>query len=109
MNKIIFLCAALCLIISNQLMAMEPVKIGMVTTLSTKAGNRLVAVGERGIVLLSDDAGLNWKQVDVPVSVTLTGVQFVSPMKGWAIGHFEDPPRTNCKSAVFFPIPGAST
>ena len=38
MNKIIFLCAALCLIISNQLMAMEPVKIGMVTTLSTKAG-----------------------------------------------------------------------
>ncbi len=38
MNKIIFICAALCLIISNQLMAMEPVKIGMVTTLSTKAG-----------------------------------------------------------------------
>lgn len=32
------MCAALCLIISNQLMAMEPVKIGMVTTLSTKAG-----------------------------------------------------------------------
>jgi branched-chain amino acid transport system substrate-binding protein len=38
MNKIIIICAALCLIISNQLMAMEPVKIGMVTTLSTKAG-----------------------------------------------------------------------
>lgn len=32
------MCSALCLIISNQLMAMEPVKIGMVTTLSTKAG-----------------------------------------------------------------------
>ncbi len=38
MNKIIIICAALCLIISNQLMAMEPVKIGMVTTLSTTAG-----------------------------------------------------------------------
>jgi len=38
MNKIIILCATLCLIISNQLMAMEPVKIGMVTTLSTTAG-----------------------------------------------------------------------
>lgn len=38
MYKIITLCAALCLIISSQLMAMEPVKIGMVTTLSTKAG-----------------------------------------------------------------------
>ena len=38
MNKIIIICATLCLIISNQLMAMEPVKIGMVTTLSTTAG-----------------------------------------------------------------------
>lgn len=38
MKKILIMCAALCLIISNQLMAMEPVKIGMVTTLSTKAG-----------------------------------------------------------------------
>lgn len=38
MNRIIIICAALGLIISNQLMAMEPVKIGMVTTLSTTAG-----------------------------------------------------------------------
>lgn len=38
MNKTVIMCAALCLIISNHLMAMEPVKIGMVTTLSTKAG-----------------------------------------------------------------------
>jgi len=38
MKKIFIMCATLCLIISNQLMAMEPVKIGMVTTLSTKAG-----------------------------------------------------------------------
>ena len=38
MNRIIIICAALCLIVSNQLMAMEPVKIGMVTTLSTTAG-----------------------------------------------------------------------
>jgi photosystem II stability/assembly factor-like uncharacterized protein len=28
----------------------------------TRAGERLVAVGERGIVLLSDDAGVNWRQ-----------------------------------------------
>ena len=38
MNKTIIICAALCFFISTQLMAKEPVKIGMVTTLSTKAG-----------------------------------------------------------------------
>ena len=53
-----------------------------------KAGERLVAVGERGIVLLSDDAGLNWRQVNAPVSVTLTAVQFVTQTSGWAVGHF---------------------
>ncbi len=53
-----------------------------------RAGDRLVAVGERGAVLLSDDAGVTWRQArQVPVSVTLTGVQFVSPSVGWATGH----------------------
>lgn len=54
----------------------------------TRAGERLVAVGERGIVLLSDDHGRNWQQASTPVSVALTAVQFVSPSKGWAVGHF---------------------
>jgi photosystem II stability/assembly factor-like uncharacterized protein len=52
-----------------------------------RAGDRLVAVGERGIVLLSDDEGAQWRQARVPVSVTLTGVQFVDARRGWAIGH----------------------
>jgi len=50
-------------------------------------GNRLVAVGERGIILTSDDNGLRWKQSRVPVSVLLTGVRFASANKGWAVGH----------------------
>lgn len=52
-----------------------------------EAGERLVAVGERGVILLSDDNGDNWRQVSVPVSVTLTDVQFVDDQYGWAIGH----------------------
>lgn len=52
------------------------------------AGNRLVAVGERGIVLLSDDNGRSWRQTgSVPVSATLTDVHFVSATHGWAVGH----------------------
>lgn len=52
------------------------------------AGQRLVAVGERGIVILSDDRGSTWRQARaVPVSVTLTAVHFASDRLGWAVGH----------------------
>jgi len=53
----------------------------------TRAGERLVAVGERGIILLSDDSGASWRQARVPVSVSLTAVQFVDAERGWAVGH----------------------
>ncbi|MFS2092995.1 YCF48-related protein [Pseudomonas sp. Pseusp11] len=52
-----------------------------------RAGTRLVAVGERGLVLLSDDNGQSWRQASVPVSVSLTAVRFVDAQKGWAVGH----------------------
>lgn len=52
------------------------------------AGTRVVAVGERGIVVLSDDGGRTWRQAKaVPVSVTLTALQFVDSRRGWAVGH----------------------
>ncbi|MES2260978.1 MAG: YCF48-related protein [Pseudomonadota bacterium] len=52
-----------------------------------RAGTRIVAVGERGLALWSDDNGGQWQQAQVPVSVTLTAVAFVGASKGWAIGH----------------------
>jgi photosystem II stability/assembly factor-like uncharacterized protein len=52
-----------------------------------RAGTRLVAVGQRGHVLLSDDDGTSWRQAAVPVSVDLTAVHFASPQRGWAVGH----------------------
>lgn len=51
------------------------------------AGRRTVAVGERGVILISDDRGANWRQAAAPVSVTLTAVRFVSEKTGWATGH----------------------
>jgi photosystem II stability/assembly factor-like uncharacterized protein len=53
----------------------------------TLAGDRLVAVGERGIIVYSDDAGETWQQADVPVSVSLAAVCFPNPQNGWAVGH----------------------
>jgi photosystem II stability/assembly factor-like uncharacterized protein len=52
------------------------------------ADKRLVAVGEMGIIVLSDDNGQTWRQAKgVPTSVTLTNVRFVSGNAGWAVGH----------------------
>jgi len=52
-----------------------------------RAGDRVVAVGQRGHVLYSDDAGANWQQAEVPVSSDLVAVSFPSPTMGWAVGH----------------------
>lgn len=52
-----------------------------------RAGERIVAVGERGVIALSDDGGRKWRQANCPVSVTLTGVAFADAQNGWAIGH----------------------
>jgi photosystem II stability/assembly factor-like uncharacterized protein len=55
---------------------------------AAKAGSRLVAVGERGLIALSDNAGETWRQAGrVPVSISLTAVSFATDKLGWAVGH----------------------
>jgi photosystem II stability/assembly factor-like uncharacterized protein len=68
--------------------AIQSAKAGGAVMLAlAQAGKRLVAVGERGIVLLSDDNGASWRQAGTPVQVSLVAVQFVTPQLGWAVGH----------------------
>lgn len=52
------------------------------------AGTRLVAVGERGHVLLSDDQGKSWRQARaVPTRSTLTSLFVADASSLWATGH----------------------
>lgn len=51
------------------------------------AGKRLVAVGDRGHILYSDDQGSTWTQAKVPTRQLLTAVYFVDDKRGWAVGH----------------------
>jgi photosystem II stability/assembly factor-like uncharacterized protein len=51
------------------------------------AGKRLVAVGDRGHILYSDDQGATWAQAKVPTRQLLTAVYFVDDKQGWAVGH----------------------
>ena len=54
---------------------------------ATRIGDRIVAIGERGHIIFSDDEGATWQQAEVPVSVTLTAVDFGTAQHGWAVGH----------------------
>ncbi len=54
------------------------------------AGERLVAVGDRGVIVLSDDRGVSWTQAAaVPTQALLTGVCFLDAEHGVAVGHDE--------------------
>lgn len=50
-------------------------------------GSTALAVGVRGTILVSPDAGNSWKQASVPVSADLTTVRFTAPGLAWALGH----------------------
>lgn len=54
---------------------------------AVRAGDRILAAGERGHIIYSDDNGKTWLQGDVPVSTTLTGISFGTGTHGWAVGH----------------------
>lgn len=53
----------------------------------TVAGTRVIAVGDRGHVLTSDDKGETWTQQNVPARQMLVSVDFADSKNGWAVGH----------------------
>ncbi|MDF1764664.1 MAG: YCF48-related protein [Oleibacter sp.] len=74
----------------------DPLKSPAMTTMKahtellldvTLADARVVAVGAYGNIIYSDDDGVTWRQAQVPVSVTLTAVNFIDQQHGWAVGH----------------------
>jgi photosystem II stability/assembly factor-like uncharacterized protein len=71
----------------NEPALQSPRALGAAMLAIARAGSRLVAAGERGTVLLSDDGGTSWRQAHVPVQTTLTALRFVDERTGWAVGH----------------------
>ena len=54
---------------------------------AAQTGTRIVAVGERGRIVLSDDEGHSWRYAASPTEATLTAVHFAGDRRGWAVGH----------------------
>jgi photosystem II stability/assembly factor-like uncharacterized protein len=52
-----------------------------------RAGTRVVAVGQRGHIVYSDDNGRTWTQAKAPISSDLVAVAFPTASRGWAVGH----------------------
>lgn len=66
----------------------------------TTAGERLVALGERGHIIFRDP-GQAWQQAEVPVVSQLTGVHFPTSTVGFAVGHEAMILRTNDAGATW--------
>ncbi|MGI4747586.1 MAG: WD40/YVTN/BNR-like repeat-containing protein [Janthinobacterium lividum] len=66
-------------------MVEHPDKMAVETV--ARAGRRLVAGGADGLIILSDDSGATWRQVQLPVATTVTGIRFTDDRTGWAIGQ----------------------
>jgi photosystem II stability/assembly factor-like uncharacterized protein len=60
----------------------------LLLTNATYAGNRIVAVGDYGFILYSDDKGQTWRRAATTAPRTLlTAVYFADREHGWAVGH----------------------
>jgi photosystem II stability/assembly factor-like uncharacterized protein len=67
----------------------KPSRLAQTTLVNglAQAGQAIVAVGQRGHILVSQDSGRTWAQAAVPVSSDLVAAHFPTPLRGWAAGH----------------------
>jgi photosystem II stability/assembly factor-like uncharacterized protein len=54
---------------------------------AVNTGDKIVAVGDHGNVVISRDNGLTWTQSITPTHTLLTAVSFPDAEHGWAVGH----------------------
>jgi len=86
--RILFACLSLGLMAATaqgeSLSQIQPLSRSSLLLDLTRAGHSLVAVGERGHVLIKQQ---DWQQVATPTNAQLTKVFFFNDKLGWAVGH----------------------
>ncbi len=85
-----FLACAACLVVPWLSCAADGVvqgPRGLYLDAARAGDSTVVAVGERGAIQRSTDAGRTWLAVASPTSATLTGLTFADAQTGWTVGH----------------------
>ncbi|MBK7658872.1 MAG: hypothetical protein IPJ28_06850 [Betaproteobacteria bacterium] len=54
---------------------------------AARHGSRIVAIGDRGYIVLSDDEGKTWRRAKSPPAPLLTAIAMLDAKTGWAVGH----------------------
>jgi len=67
------------------------------------------AVGDRGVVLHTDDGGVHWRVQPSGVNCPLLSVSFVSPERGWIVGGDATPLSHRTRGTVLRTIDGGRT
>ena len=50
-------------------------------------GNRIVAIGDHGFIVISDDFGKSWRRAKAPAATLLTALDLLDDQAGIAVGH----------------------
>ena len=65
---------------------MAPLASRSLLLAAARAGDRVITVGDRGVILATTD-GAKWEQMAAPVHTMLTAVSFGDASSGWVGGH----------------------
>jgi photosystem II stability/assembly factor-like uncharacterized protein len=55
------------------------------------SSERIWGVGDRGLILASEDGGISWKVQESGVTCPLRDICFIDRMRGWAVGYIVQP------------------
>jgi photosystem II stability/assembly factor-like uncharacterized protein len=72
---------------AGELSVIAPLATSSLLLDAQRVEEALIVVGERGHLLISEDGGGSWRQIQVPTRATLTSVYFVDRLHGWVVGH----------------------
>lgn len=68
--------------------------------------DRIWAVGDRGLILASEDGGIHWRVQESGTTCSLRDIFFVDPLRGWAVGYAVQPFSRRAFGVVLSTIDG---
>lgn len=68
-----------------------------------------VAIGERGLILVTDDGGRNWRRIEIGINCSLNSISFSDSANGFIVGGYSLPNYSRSKGVVLRTRDGGKT